>query len=420
MPSADFDQNLKKYADLIIKVGLNLRAGQRLAIINLSTAGVQLHAAPLVREVTRSAYKAGAELVEAFWGDEALNLLRYENAPENVVAEYPAWQVKGMMDIIEQGGAVLTIRTNNPDLLSHLDPDLLSKVNTSYWKQVNPILEKTGSNTVNWCVTSASSPDWAPKVFPDVSPEEAFDKLWEAIFQITRVDRPDPVAAWEDHVRQLQKRSQYLDAKQYDSFHYLAPGTDLTLGLPRGHQWSSAREHAKNGIDFIANLPTEEIFTLPHKDRADGTVRATLPLPYGGITIEDFSLTFENGRAVKVNAKKGEQVLQKLIETDEGAARLGEVALVPHNSPIAQRGHLFYNPLIDENAACHLAVGKAYPFTLKGGDTLSDEEFAASGGNQSLIHIDFMIGSGEMNIDGIKEDGTSEPVMRNGEWAFDV
>ncbi|MBN1303602.1 MAG: aminopeptidase [Anaerolineales bacterium] len=420
MLASEFSENLKKYADLIIHVGLNLGKGQRLAIINLSTAGVQLHAAPLVREITCSAFQAGAEDVEVFWGDEAINLLRYENASEKVIARYPSWQVKGIMDIIESGGAVLTIRSNNPDLLGNIDPDLLSKAQAAYWEAVNPILEKTGSNTVNWCVTSASSPDWAPRVFPLASPEEAYENLWQAIFQITRVDQPDPGAAWEAHIKELESRSQYLEAKQYAKFHYQAPGTDLTVGLPKGHLWGSARDLAKNGIDFVANLPTEEIFTLPHREQAEGIVRATLPLPYGGITIEDFSLTFENGRVVKVNAKKGEKVLQNLIDTDEGAARLGEAALVPHNSPIAQRGHLFYNPLIDENAACHLAIGKAYPFTLKGGDSLSKEEFAEHGGNNSLIHIDFMIGSNEMDIDGITEDGTVEPVMRDGLWAFDV
>jgi aminopeptidase len=211
-----------------------------------------------------------------------------------------------------------------------------------------------------------------------------------------------------------------MNAKQYAALHYKAPGTDLTVGLPAGHFWNSAGSTAQNGIFYIANMPTEEIFTLPHKDRINGHVSASMPLSYSGALLEGFSLTFENGRVVKAIAEKNEAVLQKLIKADEGASSLGEVALVPHNSPIAQSGLLYYDPLIDENAACHLALGRAYKFTLKGAESLSDAEFQARGGNVSIVHVDFMIGSGEMNIDGLRTDGATEPVMRQGEWAFEV
>jgi aminopeptidase len=218
----------------------------------------------------------------------------------------------------------------------------------------------------------------------------------------------------------MTKRSKYLQAKKYTTLHYTAPGTDLTLGLPKGHRWISARMPAENGVDFTANMPTEEVFTLADRHRADGTVAATFPLSYGGSLIEDFSVTFENGQIVKINAKKNEAILQKLVDTDEGSKRLGEVALVPASSPIAKRGHLFYNTLFDENASCHIAIGRAYRFTLAGGEELNDEEFIAAGGNVSLNHVDFMIGSPHMDIDGLTEDGTKEPIMRQGEWAFDV
>ena len=259
-----------------------------------------------------------------------------------------------------------------------------------------------------------------PKILSkgDIELEKAQEKLWQAIFETTRIDQPDPIAAWEKHILFLRERARYLQSKQFTALHYTAPGTDFTLGLPSGHQWISAQSMAQNGIAFTANMPTEEVFTLPDRNRADGVVSSTFPLSYGGTLIEDFQVTFENGRIVKVNAKKGEAALQKLVDTDEGSHRLGEVALVPASSPIAKRGHLFYSTLFDENASCHIAIGRAYRFTLTGGEELNDEEFIAAGGNVSLNHVDFMIGSPKMDIDGVHKDGTHEPVMRQGEWAF--
>jgi aminopeptidase len=267
---------------------------------------------------------------------------------------------------------------------------------------------------------ASAAPAWAAKIFPDLKPEEAEEKLWRAIFETTRATEPDPIAAWETHIRNLRKRADYMQARQYSALHYKSPTTDFTLGLPQGHKWVSARSLAENGVDFTANMPTEEIFTLPDRQRADGVVTATFPLSYGGSLIEDFTVTFENGKVVKVTAKKNEAILRKLVDTDEGSTRLGEVALVPASSPIASRGHLFYNTLFDENASCHIAIGRAYRFTLTGGEELTDEEFHAAGGNTSITHVDFMIGSPQMDIDGIQADGTREPVMRSGEWAFEA
>jgi len=290
----------------------------------------------------------------------------------------------------------------------------------AHLKNYSAVNQKVSSNAINWCVVAAAGQAWAQKVFPKLTPEKAEAKLWKAIFETTRIDQPDPTAAWEEHIVSLRERAKYLQARKYTALHYKAPGTDFTLGLPYGHKWISAQSMAQNGVAFTANMPTEEVFTLPDRNRADGTVSSTFPLSYGGTLIEDFQVTFENGRVVKVNAKKGEAALQKLVDTDEGSHRLGEVALVPASSPIAQRGHLFYNTLFDENASCHIAIGRAYRFTLTGGEELNDEEFTQSGGNVSLNHVDFMIGSPKMDIDGIKEDGRREPVMRKGEWAFDV
>jgi aminopeptidase len=267
---------------------------------------------------------------------------------------------------------------------------------------------------------STASPSWAKKIFPELPVEQAQSKLWEAIFSACRIDLPDPVQAWMDHTDKLIKFRDYLNAKRYTTLHYTAPGTDLTIGLPEKHLWEGGGGTFKNGIFCIPNLPTEEVFTAPHKDKVDGVVKSTFPLNLQGVLIEDFSITFENGCAVEVTAKKGEEDLRKLIETDENAGRLGECAIVPNSSPIGQRGFLFYNTLFDENASCHLALGNAYRYSIEGGSDMTEEEFAAHGGNKSLIHVDFMIGSAEMNIDGIQPDGTLEPILRQGEWAFEV
>jgi aminopeptidase len=409
---------LRKYAEVIVKVGLNLQKGQRLIITNSRLRGVSIVAAPLVREVVRVAYEAGARYVDVIWSDEELIRTRLENASRESLAEYPTWQIAAQMDMIEHGDAMLTILADDPDLMSGFDPESIAFLQKTHLENYKPVGMAVSRDAINWCLVAASSPAWAAKIFPKLESEKAEAKLWKAIFETTRVDRDDPIAAWEKHIKNLAGRAKYLQAKQYVALHYNAPGTDLTLGLPRGHRWISTRMPAENGVDFIANLPTEEVFTMPDRLHADGIVSATMPLSYGGSLIEDFSLTFENGRVTKVNAKKNESILKKLIEADEGASHLGEVALVPASSPIAKRGHLFYNTLFDENASCHIAIGRAYRFTLSGGEELTDEEFSAAGGNNSLTHVDFMIGSSKMDIDGIKEDGSREPVMRKGEWAF--
>lgn len=411
---------LQKYAQAIVRVGLNLREGQRLIITNALARGVPPAGRALVHEVTKAAYAAGAKYVETIWGDEEMHRIRLQNAPDNSFDEYPKFHIDAVVGMIKNGDALLSIYANDPDAFAGLDPERVGAMQKTHLQNYSPISVEISRNAVNWCVVAAASPAWAEKIFPDLEPEDAVEKLWTAIFECTRADQPDPVAAWVQHIEGMTKRGKYMQAKKYSALHYKAPGTDLTLGLPKGHRWISARMPAENGVEFTANMPTEEIFTLADRHRADGTVSATFPLSYGGNLIEDFSVSFENGQITKVSAKRNEATLQKLIDTDEGSKRLGEIALVPASSPIATRGHLFYNTLYDENASCHIAIGRAYRFTLAGGEELNDEEFNAAGGNVSLNHVDFMIGSPQMDIDGITEDGTREPVMRQGEWAFDV
>lgn len=418
MPSSTLSKNLQKYADLIVKVGLNLRAGQRLIINNSATRGVPTHTAPLVREVASAAYKAGARFVDVIWGDEELMKTRVKMAPRDAADEYSTWHIAALTNIIEHGDALLTIASHDPDMLRGLDSDFIGAMQKSHLKNFSPVSASVSRNAINWCVVAGASPAWAKKVFPKLSAEKAEAQLWKAIFAATRVDQPNPIKAWEKHIADLRGRSKYMQTKQYSALHFKGPGTDLTVGLARGNKWVSAQSMAENGVIFTANMPTEEMFSLPDRNRVDGTVAATMPLSYSGTLIENFSVTFENGKIVKVNAKRGEAMLKKLVEIDEGSSHLGEVALVPHSSPISQRGHLFYNTLFDENASCHIAIGSGYRFTLIGGEELTNEEFMQSGGNVSMAHVDFMIGSGKTDIDGIKEDGSREPVMRKGEWAF--
>jgi aminopeptidase len=417
MSPTDFERMLRAYADLTVRVGLNLQPDQRLLIIGpIANGGAALDAAPLVRAVTASAYRAGARLVETLWGDEALLAARLEYAPRDSFTEFSAWLSAALVQHAAAGHAVLSIYANDPDQLKDAPQDLVGVVQQTTANHVRPFRDYISRNHTNWAVVAAAAPSWAARVFPDVQRERQVDRLWEAIARLCRLDRDDPIAAWETHLADLAVRTDYLNAKQYSALRYSGPGTKLTIGLPPGHVWVGGRSSNVAGIRFAPNLPTEEVFTMPHKDRVDGIVRSTKPLSYGGTLIENFTLKFEGGRAVEVRAEKNESVLKRLVDMDAGAARLGELALVPHSSPVAQTGVLFYNTLFDENAASHVALGAAYKFTLRGGEAMTDEAFEAAGGNRSATHVDFMIGSAELDIDGVRQDGGAEPVMRSGEW----
>lgn len=413
MNPQEFDQLLAKYADVTVQIGLNLRKGQCLLIRAI------LEDAPFIRKVTESAYQAGARYVDVWWTDEKVSRLFFEYANADTAEFVPEWILSGFEAYSKRGDAFLAILSTDPNLYAGIDPDLVAQARKARAEKVNEPLRKY-ENDSNWCVVATATPSWAKKVFPDLPVDDAQNKLWEEIFAACRVNVSDPVSAWKAHTDKLIKCKEYLKAKCYSALHYKGPGTDLTVGLPKKQNWSGAKESFKNGITGVVNIPTEEVFTAPHKDKVEGVVSASMPLNLLGVLIEDFSLTFEKGRVTHITAKKGELDLRKLIETDENAGRLGEAALVPNNSPISQSGHLFYNSLFDENAACHLALGNAYRNTIQGGDEMTEEEFEASGGNKSMIHVDFMIGSGQLDIDGICEDGSREPVMRQGEWAFDV
>ena len=413
MNELEFSKALQKYADVVVKVGLNLRAGQKLFIL----AGIFDY--PFVRAVTTSAYQAGARYVDVLWGDEEITHIHLKNASKETLEDIPNWPSNAALEFVESGAALLGISSRNPDLLSDVDPERVSihqVANLKKWEKFNDAIM---GDAVNWTGVSSPTKEWAMKVFPGVTAEQAIEKLWEAIFQTCRVDQPDPVAAWQTHIANLKKHSAYLNDKHYTALHYRAPGTDLRVGLPERHYWIAAQSEAKNGIEFTANMPTEEVFTMPHRDKVNGTVSSSRPFVVTGQIVEDFTLHFENGKIVNFTAKKGEEALRKLIETDEGSHSIGEVSLVPHSSPISQSGLLFYSTLFDENAASHIAIGRAYRFTMDGGNEMTEEEFQANGGNFSLTHSDFMIGSAEMDVDGICADGTPEPIMRQGEWTFE-
>lgn len=415
----DFDHALAQYADVIIRVGLNLQPGQRLLISGPSVqGGVSLAAAPLVRHVVASAYRHGAPYVEVLWADPVITRSRFELAAADSFGEFAEAPPHVYITYMDRGDALLVITADDPDLLAGQDPTRVGAAQRAAVERMAGVSARISRNLTNWCVAAASVPAWAERVFPHLSGAEADAALWDTILRINRIDTGDAVAAWQAHLGRLATWRNHLNARQYTALHLTGPGADLTIGLPAGHLWGSGSMHNTRGVPFTANVPTEEVFTLPHRERVDGTVRATKPLSRGGALIEDFSVTFAGGRVVDLTAARGEALLRQVLETDEGASHLGEIALVPHSSPISQSGLLFYNTLFDENASSHIALGNAYKFTLDGGASLSDEEFQARGGNVSREHVDFMIGSDEMDVDGITRDGRVERLMRRGEWAF--
>ena len=405
------DTLLDAYANLTIRSGLNLQKGQQLLIT------APLDAVPLVRRITEHAYKAGASLVTTMYGDDVTTLARFKHAPDSAFDTAPGWLFNGMAEAFKGGAARLAIAGEDPGLLAGQDPKKLARANKARSMAYRPALEHITGFAINWCVIAAATPAWAKSVFPGLPEQEALDKLWQAIFACTRADLPDPVGAWEKHSADLARRTDYLNGKRYAALKYNGPGTDLTLGLADDHVWKGGAGKARNGVVCNANIPTEEVFTCPHKDRVDGTVCSSKPLSYQGSLIDGIKVRFEKGRIVEMTAEKGEDAFKSLISTDEGAARLGEVALVPHSSPISKSGIIFNNTLFDENAASHIAVGQSYSENIRNGGERSAEEKAALGANSSLVHVDWMIGNGDLDIDGITADGKAEPLMRKGEWA---
>lgn len=406
----DFEQKLDRLAQVAVRSGLGLARGQEMVM----TASID--ALPLARKITEHAYKAGASLVTTFFTDDESALLRYRFGADSSFDAAAGWLYEGMATAYRNGAARLAITGGNPSLLSGEDPEKVSRANRSLSKAYRPALELITRHDINWTIVSAATPAWAAAMFPELPQDEALTKLWNAIFAASRADQPDPLAAWKQHDAGLHARADRMNAKRYAALHFTGPGTDLKVGLADDHLWLGGGTTAGNGNYCIPNMPTEEVFTTPHKDRVEGSVRSTKPLSYQGTLIEEIAVRFAGGKIVEAHAARGGQVLQRMIETDEGARRLGEVSLVPNSSPISASGLLFLNTLFDENAACHIALGQAYSTCLIDGDKLTPEQLAAKGANDSLIHVDWMIGSREIDVDGITASGNAEPVLRRGEW----
>lgn len=407
-----FESKLTKYAELAVKIGVNIQPNQYLYI------AASIESAPLVQVVTKIAYEAGAKQVFVDYTDDQIMRTRYELAPDDSFDFFPPWKVQEREWLAEQGAAFMSIVSQSPDLLAGIDSKRIAASQKAAGVALNKYRQYVQSDKISWTVIAAPSKQWAKKVFSDLPEHEQVEALWEAIFKATRADLENPVQAWAKHNDNLHEKVDYLNNKNYTKLHYTAPGTDLTIELPQGHLWCGAGSVNEKGDEFMANMPTEEVFTVPHKNGVNGYVSSTKPLSYGGNIIDNFKITFENGRIIHVEAEQGEEVLKNLVATDEGSHYLGEVALVPFHSPISESNILFYNTLFDENASNHLAIGSAYAFCLEGGKTMSQEELKKHGLNDSITHVDFMIGSAQMNIDGITEEGQAEAIFRDGNWAF--
>jgi aminopeptidase len=402
---------LDRLAEVAIKVGLQLKPRQDLLVTAPTVA------LPLVRKIAEHAYKAGAGLVTPILSDETVTLSRYRFGQDDGFDRSAGWLYDGMSKAFAGNTARLAIVGDNPMLLSGEDPAKVARANKANSIAYRPALEHIVNFDINWNIVAYPSPSWAKLVFPDDDENLAVAKLADAIFAASRVDNDDAITAWQKHNATLQSRTEWLNGQRFDALHYSGPGTDLTIGLAHGHEWQGGASTAKNGITCNANIPTEEVFTTPHARRVWGHVVSTKPLSYQGSLIEDIAVRFEEGRIVEAKASRGEEVLNKVLDTDDGARRLGEVALVPHSSPISKSGLLFFNTLFDENAACHIALGQCYSKCFVDGAKLTPEQIAAQGGNKSLIHIDWMIGSDKIDIDGLHADGRRVPVFRQGEWA---
>ena len=404
---------LENYARLIVRTGINLREGQPLVISS------PIECASFARLVAAEAYRAGAKDVVMNWSDELFTKLKFDLAPDTVFDEFPNWNRDLYVENVRAGAGFVGISASDPELLKDVSPDKVARYQKVRKIALTEYYEAAMGNKNPWCVVSVPTVSWAKKVFPSLDNEGAVAKLWDVIIKSVRADHDDPVASWTEHTGNLKRRIDFLNEHAFTALRYRnSLGTDVMVGLPEGHVWQCGGERTVAGREFIANMPTEEVFTLPHRDRINGRIVASLPLNYNGNLIENFSLTVENGKVVSYTAEKGYDILTKLLETDEGSRFFGEVALVPYDSPISNTKILFYNTLFDENAACHFAFGKAYPTCISGGTDMSKEELAKAGVNDSLTHEDFMVGTSDLEIIGVMEDGSEVGVFTDGNFAF--
>ena len=412
MTLENFNENLKKYARLIAETGVNVQDNHTVVL------QISVDQAPLARLITEEAYRLGAAEVIVQWSDETIQREFLAHAATDRIENVPQYKIDQTDDWIAKGASRISVVSSNPDALAGVDAQRVAAFQAANGKALVNLRKATQANKVSWTVVAAAGKGWAAKVFPELATsEEQVDALWNEIFKTTRIYEENPVIAWNIHDKKLQEKAAELNEQQFTALHYTAPGTDLTIGLPKNHLWEGAGSYNARGEEFMANMPTEEVFTAPDSRRVDGYVSSTKPLSYAGTIISGMKFTFKDGKVVDFSAEQGEEALKNLLAIDEGAKHLGEVALVPDPSPISQSGLIFYNTLFDENASNHLAFGSAYAFNLQGGTEMSEEELAEAGLNRSQTHVDFMVGSDKMNIDGIKEDGTIVPVFRNGDWA---
>ncbi|HEM3200234.1 aminopeptidase [Streptococcus suis] len=409
----NFKENLAKYAKLLVSTGINVQPGHTVQL----TIGVEQ--AELARLIVKEAYAHGAKEVLVNWLDDVIARERLVNVDVELLEQVHPQRITEMNYLLERKASRLVVLSEDPGAYDGVDPEKLSRNARALSQALNPMRQASQSNKISWTLGAASGLEWAKKVFPNAaSDEEAVDLLWDQIFKTCRIYEEDPIKAWEEHEARLVAKAKVLNDEQFVKLHYTAPGTDLVLGMPKNHLWEAAGSVNAQGEHFIANMPTEEVFTAPDYRVADGYVTSTKPLSYNGNIIEGIKVTFKDGEIVDVTAEKGDEVMKKLVFDNAGARGLGEVALVPDKSPISQSGVTFFNTLFDENASNHLAIGQAYAFSIEGGTEMSQEELKEAGLNRSDVHVDFMIGSNKMNIDGIREDGTRVPIFRDGEWAI--
>ncbi|HDP5854820.1 aminopeptidase [Staphylococcus aureus] len=410
----NYKEKLQQYAELLVKVGMNVQPKQPVFIRS------SVETLELTHLIVEEAYHCGASDVRVVYSDPTLKRLKFENESVEHFAnhEIKSYDVEARMDYVKRGAANLALISEDPDLMDGIDSQKLQAFQQQNARAFKGYMESVQKNQFPWVVAAFPSKAWAKRVYPELSVEEAYIKFIDEVFDIVRIDGNDPVENWRQHIANLSVYAQKLQKKNYHALHYVSEGTDLTVGLAKNHIWEDATSYV-NGKEqaFIANIPTEEVFTAPDRNRVDGYVTNKLPLSYNGTIIDQFKLMFKDGEIIDFSAEKGEAVLKDLINTDEGSRRLGEVALVPDDSPISNRNTIFYNTLFDENAACHLAIGSAYAFNIQGGTEMTVEEKIASGLNDSNVHVDFMIGSSDLTIYGIFEDGSKELVFENGNWA---
>ena len=405
------EEKIDKLANLAVKRGVGLQKGQSLLI----TAPIE--SLPLVRKISEHAYKEGAHIVTPLFTDSEITLSRFKHAPNESFDTATDWLYNGMGEAFDNNTARMAIAGDDPMLLSQMDPEKVSRSNKAIAKAYKPARERITEFKINWNIVSWPGSAWASRVFPNLPLDEAIVKLADAIFDASRASVDDPIQAWDDHNEKLRIKTNWLNEKNFAALQYNGPNTNLRVGLAEEHEWMGGASKAQNGIICNPNIPSEEVFTTPHAYKVDGTVSSTKPLSYQGTLIEDIKVTFKDGKIIESSASKGEEVLHKVLNSDEGASRIGEVALVPHSSPISQSGIIFYNTLFDENAASHIALGQCYSKCFKGDLDLSKDEITKRGGNSSMIHIDWMIGSNEIDVDGIDQNGNTIPVFRKGEWA---